>query len=224
VSHNISKHRLKHDEFAEDMMRTANLLRKYGTEILAVLAGVLIIVIGLVFMSQSRAKNERQAGMILGSAHAAMFSGDGQQARRAYEDIIKRFASTESAKEAMIYLGNIHFQSRDFPAALEQYQRAVKAKPGSSLLSASASSGVAACKEQAGDFSGAAGEYLNIAGRHSRDPFLAANAMLSAGRCYRAAGNIIQARVTFQKVIRQYPDDQASQKAKEALAMLPPQG
>mgnify|MGYP000865118157 CR=1 FL=1 len=224
MSHNISKHRLKHDEFADDMMRTANYMRKYSTEILAVLAGVLIIVIGLIFMSQNQAKNERQASLILGSAHAAMFSGDGQQARRAYEDVIKRYASTESAKEAMIYLGNLHFQSRDFAAAMEQYQRAVKAKPHSSLLMAAALSGVGACKEQSGDIAGAAEIYMSIADRHSRDGYLAANALLSAGRCFRASGNLTRAREAYQMVVQKFPEDQSAQKAKEALAMLPPLG
>ncbi len=222
MSHNISKHRLKHDEFAEDMAKTINLFRRYGTEILAVLVGALIIVIGLFFVAQNRTKNERQANLLLGSAHAALFSGDAQQSRQGYEDIIKRFGSTESAKEAMVNLGNLNFQMRNQDEALKNYQRAVNAKPKSYLLMSAAIGGVAACYEQSGDFNKAGDEYLQIPLRYPKQSYISLNAMLAAGRCYRAAGNIAKARETYQGILGKYPDDQNAQKAKSALAMLPP--
>jgi len=221
VSHNISKHRLKHDEFAEDMAKTINLFRKYSTEILAVLVGALIIVIGLFFVAQNRTKNEREANLLLGSAHAALFSGDAQQSRQGYEDIIKRFGSTESAKEAMVNLGNLNFQMRNQEEALKNYQRAVKAKPKSYLLTSAAIGGVAACYEQSGDFNKAADEYMQIVLRYPKQSYISLNAMLSAGRCYREAGNHIKAREVYQGIVSKYPDDQNAQKAKSALAMLP---
>lgn len=224
MSHNISKHRLKHDEFADDMMKTMNLFRKYSTEILAILVGALIIVIGLFFVAQNRTKNEREANLLIGSAHAAMFSGDAQQSRQGYEDIIKRFGSTESAKEAMVYLGNLNFQTRNQEEALKQYRRAVKAKPTSYLLMSAAISGVAACYEQSGDFNKAADEYMQIALRYPKQSYLSVNAMLASGRCYREAGNHIKAREIYQGIITKYPDDQSAQKAKAAMAMLPPVG
>jgi TolA-binding protein len=224
VSHNISKHRLKHDEFAEDMAKTINLFRRYGTEILAVLVGALIIVIGLFFVSQSRIKNEREANLLLGSGHAALFNGDAQQSRQIYDDIIKRFSSTESAKEAMVYLGNMNYQSRNQEEALKQYQRAVSAKPKSYLLMSAAISGVAACYEQTGDFNKAAEEYLDIAKRYPKQSYVAVTAMLASGRCYQAAGNEVKAREVYQNIITNYPDDQGAQKAKSAIAMLPPVG
>ncbi|MDQ7799119.1 MAG: tetratricopeptide repeat protein [Candidatus Edwardsbacteria bacterium] len=222
MSHNISKHRLKHDEFAEDMAKTINLFRKYSTEILAVLVGALIIVIGLFFVAQNRTKNEREANLLLGSAHAALFSGDAQQSRQGYEDIIKRFGSTESAKEAMVNLGNLNFQMRNQEEALKYYQRAVQAKPKSYLLMSAAIGGVAACYEQSGDFNKAAEEYMQIFQRYPKQNYVSLNAMLSAGRCYRAAGNNIKARETYQSIVSKYPDDQNAQKARSALAMLPP--
>jgi len=224
VSHNISKHRLKHDEFAEDMAKTINLFRRYGTEILAVLVGALIIVVGLFFVSQNRTKNEREANLALGSAHAAMFSGDAQQARQSYEEIIKRFGSTESAKEAMIYLGNMNFQMRNQEEALKQYQKAVQAKPKSYLLMAAAISGVAACYEQSGDFNKAAEEYSRIAARYPKQSYLSVNALMASGRCFRAAGNDAKAREAYQTIISKYSDDPGVQKAKAAMAMLPPVG
>lgn len=224
MSHNISKHRLKHDEFAEDMAKTIGLFRKYSTEILAVLAGAVIIVIGLFFVAQTRAKNEQEASMLIGSAHAATFSGDAQQARQGYEDVIKRFGSTESAKEAMVFLGNLNFQTRNPEEAQKNYEKALGSKPKSYLLAAAAISGIAACYEQKGDFNRAAEEYLKIADRFPKQSYLAINSMMSAGRCYLAAANTEKSRETYQKIISLYPQDQASQKAREALAMIPPQG
>lgn len=222
MSHNISKHRLKHDEFAEDMAKTINIFRRYSTEILAVLVGALIIVVGLFFVSQNRTKNEREANLLLGSAHAAMFGGDSQQARQEYEDVIKRFGSTESAKEAMVQLGNMYFQMRNQEEALKNYKRAVNAKPKSYLLVYAAVSGVAACYEQSGDFAKAAEEYGQIASRYPKQNYLAVNALMSSGRCFRAAGDNLKAREAYRTVVEKYSGDPGAQKAKAALAMLPP--
>jgi len=224
VSHNISKHTLKHDEFAEDMMKTANLFKKYSTEILAVLIGALIIVIGLFFISQNRVKTEREANLMLGSVHAALFSGDAQQAKQGYEDLIKRYGSSESGKEAMVYLGNLYFQSRNIEEAQKQYQRAVKAKPASPLIMSAALSGQAACDEQSGNFAQAGEQYLEVSNLFPKQDYLAVEAMLSAGRCFQAAGNDLKAREIYRDIINKYPDNQGAQKAKAALGMLPPVG
>lgn len=224
MSHNISKHTLKHDEFAEDMMKTVTLFKKYSTEILAVLIGALIIVIGLFFISQNRVKTEREANLMLGSVHAALFSGDAQQAKQGYEDLIKRYGSSESGKEAMVFLGNLHFQSRNTEEAQKQYQRAVKAKPSSPLIMSAAMSGLAACEEQTGNFVKAGEQYLEIAARFSKQEYLAIVAMLSAGRCFQAAGNDLKAREVYRDIINKYPENQGAQKAKAALGMLPPIG
>ncbi|HBE73013.1 MAG TPA: hypothetical protein DDW31_02815 [candidate division Zixibacteria bacterium] len=221
MSHRISKHRLKHDEFAEDMMRTVNFVKRYSTEVLAVAIGVLVIAVGLVFISQNRSKSEQTAGLMLNSAHGAMMSGNFPQAQEGYREIATRHGSTAAGQEARIYLGNILFQQHDYQGALKQYRECAKSRPKNPLLLQAALSGIAACLEQEGDFAGAAGQYAAIADRMRKEEYLASDALMNAGRCYAEAGQPERARGSFQRLIDDYPGGPLTPEAKAAIQMLP---
>lgn len=223
MSHRISKKQLKRDEFAEDLMKTVNFVKRYPTETLAVAVGIIVIAVGVVFISQNRAKNELQAGLMLNSAHGALFSGAQQQALEAYKEIASRFGSTQAGQEARIYLGNINFQQRNYDEAIKNYQDCLKAHPRNPLLLSAAISGLAACWEQQGDFSRAAEQYASVARRLPREEYLASAALLDAGRCYLKAGQMEQARRVYQKIMDDYPGGPLFLEAKAALQMLPRQ-
>lgn len=221
MSHRISKHRLKHDEFAEDMMRTVNFVKKYSTEVLAVAVGLLVIAVGLVFISQNKAKSEAEAGLMLNSAHGALLAGNPVQAQEGYREIAARHGSTAAGQEARIYLGNLNFQQRNYQEALKHYQGCAKSRPRNPILLHAALSGVAACLEQQGDFAGAAEKYLSIAERLPKEEYLAPSALMEAGRCFAEAGQPERARQAFQGVIDRFPSSILLPEAKAALQMTP---
>lgn len=221
MSHRISKHRLKHDEFAEDMLRTVNFIKRYSTEVLAVAVGLLVIVVGLVFISQNRAKSEQQAGQMLNSAHGALLAGSPAQAQEGYKEISSRFGSTAAGQEAKVYLANLSFQQRNYEEAIKLYRECLKSNPRNPILLSAAMTGVAACLEQQGDLPGAAGQYLAAAKRLSKEEHLAASALLEAGRCYTQAGMAESARQAYQKMIDDYPTNPKVPEAKAAMQMIP---
>jgi TolA-binding protein len=221
VSHRISKHQLKHDEFSEDMVRTVAFIKRYSTEVLAVSIGVLVIIMGLIFIGQNRAKSEREAGLQLNAAHGALLAGNFQQALEGYKDISSRFGSTNAGQEALAYLGNLTFQQRNFPEAQRYYQSCVKANPKNPLILSAALSGLAACAEQSGDLASAGGKYLEVASRLPKEEYLATQALLAAGRCFGAANAADKAKAAYQKIVDLYPDSPALSEAKAALSMLP---
>lgn len=223
MSHRISKKQLKRDEFTEDLMKTVNFIKRYPTETLAVIVGIIVIAVGVVFISQNRAKNELQAGLMLNSAHGALFSGAQQQALEAYKEIASRFGSTQAGQEARIYLGNINLQQRNYDEALKNYQDCLRSRPKNPLLLYAALSGLAACWEQQGDFSKAAEQYAAIARRLPREEYLASAALLDAGRCYQRAGQPDQARRVYQKILDDYPGGPLYLEAKTSLQMVPRQ-
>jgi TolA-binding protein len=221
VSHRISKHRLKHDEFAEDLLKTVNFVKRYSTEVLAVAVGLLVIAVGLVFISQNRAKSQEQAGLMLNSAHGAFLSGSPAQAQEGYKEIASRYGSTPAGQEAKIYLGNIYFQQRNYQEALKQYRECLKTRPKNPILLDAALSGIAACLEQQGDFAKAAEQYQAIADRLPKEEFLSPAALLQAGRCFAEAGLMERARGAYQRLIDDYPASALLPEAKTALQMTP---
>lgn len=221
MSHRISKHRLKHDEFAEDMLRTVNFLKRYSTEVLAVVVGILVVSVGLVFISQNRAKSEQQASQMLNSAHGALLSGSPTQAQEGYREISNRYGSTAAGQEARLYLANLNFQQRNYQEAQKLYRDCLKSRPKNPILLHAALTGLAACLEQQGDYAGAGNQYLETAKRLSSEEYLASSALMEAGRCFSEAGITEKARQAYQKVIDDYSANPITPEAKAALQMLP---
>jgi TolA-binding protein len=212
---------LKRDQFAEDAIKFIAFIRKHSTESLAAGVGILVVVAGLVMMGQNRAKSEREAALMIGSAHAAFYSGDLQNAQAAYEEITKKYGSSSSAKEAMVYLGNLYLLQRKFDEALDYYQRAANNGSSNPLIRSAAIGGVAACYEQTNRLPEAAEEYLEIARKYLKEHYLASGALLSAGRCFKLANLNDKAKEAYQLVIKDYPQTQAAGEAKAQMDMLP---
>ena len=134
MSHQVSKHTLKRDEFADDAIKMVTFVRKHTTEAMAVAAAILVIIAGLVLMGQNRAKSEKEAALMIGMAHSAYFSGDMQNAQPGYEEIVSKHGSSSSAKEALVYLGNINFVQRKYEEAIKFYERGAKSGGSNPLI------------------------------------------------------------------------------------------
>ena len=223
MSHRVSKQTLKHDEFSESLFNGAEYLKRHATEVAALAVAVLIVIIGLVFWSQSRAKSGREAGVMLTSVHGALLGGQYQQAEQGYQEIIKRYGSSPAAKEAMVSLGNLKFRQGRYDEADQLYQRCVKSGGANVLVMHAAHTGMAACDEQRGDFTSAGDGYALFARAFPKEAFLAAEALLAAGRCYARAGLTAKARDAFRTVIESYGQTQALTQARAMSALLPPE-
>jgi TolA-binding protein len=221
VSHQISKHTLKRDEFADDAIKMVSFIRKHSTEAMAVVVAALVIIAGLIMMGQNRVKSEKEAALMIGTAHAAFFNGDLANAQTAYDEIVAKHGSSSSAREALVYLGNISFTQRKYEEAIVYYNKGIKAGSSNSLIMSAAISGVAACYEQTGKLGEAGDKYLEICKKYPKDQYLATNALLSAGRCF-AAGNLTdKAKAAYQQLLKEYPGTEAATDAKSELAQLP---
>lgn len=221
MSHRISKRRLKHDRFAEDMLRTINFVKRYSTEVLAAVIGVLVITVGLVIISQNRAKSEQTAGLMLNSAHGALMAGAFSQAQEGYKEIASRHGSTMAGQEARVCLGNILFQQQNYAEAQKNFRDCLRSRPKNPLILYAAMSGIAACLEQEGDFDRAGQQYLSIAARMPKEEYLASSALLDAGRCFAEAGHLEKARNAYQRVVDNYPGGPLALEAKVAISLLP---
>ena len=223
MSHQISKQTLKHDEFSESMIAAADFFKRHTTEVLAVAVGALIIIVGLAFISQNRAKSEREAGMMLSSVQNALLSGQYQQAEQGFNEIAQRYGSTNAAKEALLNLGNLGMRQGQVDQSLAFFTRCIKAGPSNPLVLYGALTGAAACYEQKGDFAKAGDSYSQVAKQLPKEQYFVSEALLSAGRCYGNAKQPDQARACYQLVLDKYAQTQAAGQAKAQLTMLPVQ-
>lgn len=224
MSHQVSKQTLKHDELSESLFGAVEFLKRHTTEAAAIAAAVLIVIVGAVFIGQSRAKSEREASVILSGVNGALYSGQFEQAAQGFAEIIKRYGSSAAAKEALVNLANLEFRQGKFDEARQHYARCIKAGTPNQLVLYAAVSGLASCDEQKGDFAAAGDGYAAYARKHSKEQFLASEALLAAGRCYAAATPPLteKARAAYRTLIDRYAQTAAGSQAKAQLAMLPP--
>ncbi|MDI6739734.1 MAG: tetratricopeptide repeat protein [Candidatus Edwardsbacteria bacterium] len=220
MSHQVSKQTLKHDEFTESLMTAIDFVKRHTTEVLAAGVAALIVIVGLAVIGQNRAKSEREAGLMLSSVHGALYGGQFQQAEQGYNEIVKRYGSSSAAREALVSLGNLKFRQGRYDEAQQFYDRCVRAGTPNLLIMHGALTGQAACFEQKGDFAKAGEKYLEIARKYSKEPFLASEALIDAGRCFAGAGQNDRAKNAYQTVLDGYSQSQAFAQAKAQLAML----
>ncbi len=87
------------------------------------------------------------------------------------------------------------------------------------MLESAARAGIAACTETSGDYLEAAGLYMEAADARRAQPG-AASFLLQAGRCYRNAGNIQDARRIYERITNEFPDYAEADRAAIELAAL----
>ena len=180
-------------------------------------------------------------GIIWRVTHANLLGEQGDYAKAAalWEDIVRDYASTEIAAEALLFLGGVHEAAHDYKEAEAAYDRLRAEYPRSSWSRGAefrlralrnptrrevpladdpvVAEFCAATKlQKANQYDGAAQGYEALARIHPSHEF-APLALLSAGYCYFLADRPADARMRWNQVLEIYPDSSYSADADFAL-------
>lgn len=221
----LSKKDLKEDHFGEILEE----VWRYAKAHLEVVGGgalaVVILILAAVLFFQNQAKSEDEAVLLLDNARGAFLQAaspqDLQNAISQFENLSKRFGSTSSGRQALLYLGLSYRRVAAYDKAIPYLRNFVSKREKNDLLRAAGEEALAACYEDKGDLREAAKLFDRMAGDFAKNPLTASRALLSAGRCYEDLKDYASARQRYQKVIDRYPDSARSYDAKVALAMMP---
>lgn len=220
VRKKLKRREVKHDSFVEFIYRASDSLVRH-TQYVLIAVGVVILAGagGYLYARMKQSRNE-EATRLLAPAQTAVQQGRYQEAIPIYERVLREYGGTIRAGEATIALGNVYFQVGRPNDAMTVFQRYLDDDEGQDdLLTLSALTGLAACKEQQSKYLDAAKDYQHIAERFSTS-FIAPRLLLDAGRCYDAAGQKPQARQMYDKVVTTYNTSRYVRDAKTALAAL----
>lgn len=221
----LSRKELKEDRFEKVVEEVWGYTKAHLEIVGGGALAVVILILAAVLFFQNQAKSEDEAVLLLDNARGGFLQAaspqDLQNAISQFETLSKRFGSTSSGRQALLYLGLSYRRAAAYDKAIPYLSNFVSKREKNDLLRAAGEEALAACYEDKGDVQEAAKLYDRMARNFSQEPLTAGRALLSAGRCFQDLKDYASARKRYQEVLDRYPSSARSYDAKVALAMMP---
>jgi len=200
----MTRKEMKKDPLVTFSLKAADFGRMHARVL--VIAGVVVIVslVVIVMMVRDRAKAEADAELILTQANRELLAGNAQQAATLYDQLLDRYEGTESGKKGLLFRGDALLEARSLDEAIASYEKFLKRAGRDDLLRNSARRGIATALEEKGEFAQAARVRENVALSVTGNE--AAEELMAAARCYRAAAMYGQAIELYDRVVKNHPD------------------
>ena len=211
---------MKEDKLVTTALKFSEYIQRHSKEFLIAGAGVVVVVLIVLFVISSNKSRNQKAAELLGKARVELESGEFQAATMGLQSILRSYAGTRAAQEALYLLGNSHYYSRDYDQALRHFQDYVsKYSKADPLLLSGAYSGIGDCYMQQEVYDRAAEFYLKAAEKNL-DDFIIPIYLLSAARAYSYANQLDKAKETYERIILKYPNSKYVSPARIELAGL----
>jgi tetratricopeptide (TPR) repeat protein len=204
-------------EGAELLGRVSSWWEQYQRLTLGALGVIVAVGLGGFLYFKSRATQENDASGQLAEASVLFWQGDYGRSLDIAKRVYTQFPSTPSGLDAHRIAGDDAFWNGDFKTAVAEYRRYLdKAKPG--ILSDAVQRSLAYALESDGQPLEAAKLYESLVPRADRTS--AAEFLVAAARCERAAGRTPDAIRLLERVDQEFGDSGYAQSARIQLAEL----
>jgi TolA-binding protein len=214
-----SKQELREDRFVEWVLEATEYVRAKSQVFMAGAVGVVVLIGAIAYFNKSQADSRLEAAALLGEAMIADDNGQGDEATRMAEQLLKEYAGTPSAAQATLFLANHYYAQGRYGEAQKLYERYLSDYGDVDVLAFAARNGLASCAEAQGDYPQAAAKFQEAAtasGAGSQGCL----ALLEAARCYGLAGDVANQKSILTQITKEYSDSPAAARAREELAML----
>lgn len=216
----VTKHMMKEDRLVTTTFKLTKYVQKHSREFMIAGAGVVVVILVVLFVISSNRGRNQKAAELLGKARVELESGEVQAATTDLQTIWRSYKGTKAAPEALYLLGNSYYYGKDYDQAMRYFQEFInsysKADP---LLLSGAYSGIADCHSQKKEYAQAADSYLQAASK-IKDDLVIPNLLLSAAQSYAYANQVDKAKQLYDRIIREYPNSKVVAQARLELAEL----
>jgi tetratricopeptide (TPR) repeat protein len=212
------------DPFMVFVGKTMNFVKTYQQQIImAVIAVVLVAVVvsGVVYF---RHKAEDRAAAMFGKAvlkyQAARQDKEGSAAfenvKGDLKAVIDQYGSTSAGRAALIKLGDVSFELKQYDEAVDAYLTALHAFRDQDLFAGLIHSGLAYAYEAKGDMDAAAQHFNQVLS--DPDAVGKDHALFNLARIYQQQGRADQRKAVLERLVNDYPNSVFYQLAAEMLA------
>lgn len=188
----ISKQELRQDGFADGMTRAAAWVQKNFMVVLIAIFALAAVIVGTVWVKQSRESSQVQASQMLFRASGAYKTGQAGTALELLDELRARYGGTREGRYAIYFQGASHLALGENDAALERFSDYLDAD-GSGLYADAARMGKGLALEARGDLDAAAAEFRAVRQSSPEEGSLHSQAAFAEARVRQALGQLEQA-------------------------------
>lgn len=220
----LSKKEIKEDKLVTSFYEAKSFYGKNQTMLFALVGGIVVIVLAVLFYSSRVKENNLLASVelarVINTYNAGLYQQaiDGKEGTKeiGLAKIVDDYSGTEQGELARIYLANAYFYTEQYDKALEEYD---DYSGSDNLMIASALAGKASCYEVNKDYEKAAKYFAKAA---NVNEYIPANPdyLLNAGVDYIKIKNNSEAKVVLSKIKNDYSTSPASRQVDKYLAQV----
>jgi tetratricopeptide (TPR) repeat protein len=174
-----------------------------------------------------RSEEGRGQAALAGAAEAVQ-QGEGplatpearQKAIAMLQAVLAQHGRSQAASQAAYQLGNLQYQAGDYAAARAAYEIALAKGVGGSLRTLSAA-GVGYTWEAQKNYASAVTAYEAAARALSSKQFYFEEALLDLARAQALAGKPVEARATYERLLKEAPETRRASEIRAKIAALP---
>jgi len=198
------------DPFLETVDRMLVFVKQYQRQIVAAVCGIValaLVITGAIYFNN---RTEDKAAVLLGKAITA-YTALGKDApaagleevKKSFKNIMDKYGSTGAGKAALIYYADVCYTTKKFDEAIDAYTRAKDAFDDSGFKNLILN-GLAYSYEGKGDYEKAASHFEMIVS--DKSAAMIDQALFNLGRMYEKMGKAKQAKETFARLVKEFPD------------------
>jgi len=200
----MTRKEMKKDPLVTFSLKAADFVRMHARVIIIASVAIVVSIVVIAMMVRDRSSAETAAEMILVQANKELWSGNPAQATVYYDELLDRYSGTSCGKKALLFKGDALLETQSYDEAITTYERFLQREKKDDLLRVSARRGIAAALEEKGEFARAAKIREDLSRLVQGNE--AAEEMMAAARCYRAAAMYGMAIELYEKVVSNHPD------------------
>ncbi|MFC1509522.1 tol-pal system YbgF family protein, partial [Candidatus Omnitrophota bacterium] len=206
---------LKKDPLLIFTARTLDYIRDEWVKIVGTVLTVVLVVFAATMIIKGRKRSETNAY----DAALTALQSNAPEASALLNAVVDKYGRSRWAADALLRLGNLHFQQKDYEQSEKYFTRFIEKFSGDTLSDFNAFNGLGIVLEEKGEPAKAAEVYEKYLSKHKNSPF-ETMMLISAAKAHWFAGNKTSAKEYFTKVAEQSADSQEKQEALNYLEMF----
>jgi TolA-binding protein len=214
----LSKEELKHDTLVETAVKVESFYESHKQNVWIAGIAVVVLIVGIMGVSKWMGSGSKDESFALMKAKTSYGQQNLADAQAQFQAVQNSYGGAAAA-EAQYYIARIKYDQGDYAGALAGFEACMKNYSPDAETQEGALAGWAAALEATGKDSEAAEKYDEIASKFASSAF-APEALTQAARLYLKLNQNDKALAALDKIIKNYPDSQSFQKARQQADQL----
>ncbi len=199
----LTKRQIKEDKFTVFMLSAKNQVADNWQYLVIGLVVVVLVVTGAVYYFNSRQAKKQEAATGFARALMDYRTGNNQVAIMSLSQVLEEFGSDQVAEQAILMLGNINYETRNYPEAIRYFELYLSKYHKSRFNRAAALAGIASSLENQGQYREAAEKFVAACDEYPNGPLIG-DYQVSAMRNFLEVGEVDQAKTYLELITDEF--------------------